>query len=1159
MDYTPMQKEAVEAPVSNILVTAAAGSGKTQVLTGRILDRIKNHGADISKMLIITFTNAAAAEMRERISKKLTEASALNPKSRRLKKQLSLCDTADISTIHSFCLKILRSYFYKIDLDPSFTMVNAYDQKIMMAESLSEAIDYFYDSKNSEFLEFVDLVCGSKNDNAAANMIDSVRKFSLSDPFPKTWLDRAKNIYANASEGNEPFSEILIEKVCSLVKEASNLLSEAIDIASDAEGLSIYYDHFSNELDGVNAALFSMKDWDSCYNALTDSPFKKCPILKKGFDTDLKDKCKALRDRAKKLFEEKAAVLIDMPYSKALQETRAMSKYVAVITDAAKKAIEIYDEKKASKNVLDFNDLEHLAIKILTEIKEDGSVVPSETAEEIKNCYDEIYVDEYQDTNDIQETIINMISSERSGKPNVFMVGDMKQSIYRFRMTNPEKLFGAKSETYKDISLKDKDDKYIKIPLAKNFRSRKEIIDAVNSVFDRLMTKNAGGVSYKGDERLIYGSDYYPKETKVTPAQLNVIVSDDSPRKEERLMRQADFLSKRILALMKSGITVYDKDMQCQRPLAYRDIVLLFRKPKSDASYFERSMKDYKIPVIFDADYNFFDSEEIRVLTSLLKIIDNPLQDIEMVSVLRSPIFNFNENELAHLALLNKPYLYDALCEAAYRKENPDKKALRFITILKKWRREASLSGVYDFISSLIAQTGYTSYVSSMSDSEIHLSNINLFLSFAAKSDSSSYKGLFNFLKYIDQLYSSGCADKEGSQSSDIDAVRIMSIHKSKGLEFPYVFLCVAENKIAPKDASGNLLLSRELGIGLNAYKKSRDIASLPLNKAISVTIKDDSVSEELRVLYVALTRAREHLEIIASVNLKKNDDSFSFPEICDSVSYTDVLSAGSYLDWILMARQKNSPIKYSKTECVGEEFIGDESKNITLPEPVKCRQDISDILNYSYPKKNLFMVKGKYSVSELKSGALFEDENTSYQFCFSGNSLARPSYLNSDKVFTSAQKGSIMHYVTAHLNICNEDVESQIDKMNLTEKERDAVDINALKALMSSNMVRRMKSSEGIYREIPFTFSKKLSEITEDSSDDSEILIQGIIDCFFIESDSLVLIDYKTDKNISEKEASERYSVQLNLYAEALTKKYSLPVKEKYLYLFDSGKFIGI
>lgn len=1159
MNFTPMQKAAVEAPVSNILVTAAAGSGKTQVLTGRILDRIKNHGADISRMLVITFTNAAAAEMRSRISKKLAEASAENPKSRRLKKQLSLSDTADISTIHSFCLKILRSYFYKIDLDPSFSMVNAYDQKIMMAESLSEAIDYFYESKNSDFLEFVDLVCGSKDDRNAVKMIDSVRRFAMSDPFPALWLDKAKNIYASASEGNEPFSEILIKKVRSLLDEASALLFKAIDIAASSEGLSAYFDKFSEELDEVNAAISSIKDWDSCFNALSDSPFTRCPTIRKNYDPTAKDKSKALRDRAKKLYEEKAAVLIDMPYSEALKETRKMAKYVSVITDAAKKAIEIYDEKKSSKNVLDFNDLEHLAIKILTDVKEDGTIVPSETADEISGCYDEIYVDEYQDTNDIQETIIKMISSERLGKPNVFMVGDMKQSIYRFRMTNPEKLFGAKSESYKDISSADENDKYIKIPLAKNFRSRKEIIEAVNSVFDRLMSKNAGGVDYTKDERLSWGSEYYPEETTVAPATLNVIISKDSPQKEERLMRQADFLSKRIIDLMKSGISVYDKDIQGQRPLAYRDIALLFRKPKSDASYFERSMKDYNIPVIFDSDYNFFDSEEIRVLTSLLKIIDNPLQDIEMVSVLRSPLFNFNENELARLALLKKPYLYNAISEAAYRKENQDKKCLRFITLLKKWRKEASLSGVYDFISSLIAETGYTSYVSSMPDSEIHLSNINLFMSFAAKSDSSSYKGLFNFLKYIDELYSSGGADKEGSQDSDIDAVRIMSIHKSKGLEFPYVFLCASEGEINSKDSSGNLLLSRELGIGINAYRKSRDTASLPLNKAISVLSKDDSVSEELRVLYVALTRAREHLEIIGSVNLKKNEDSFSFPEILSSVSYTDVLSASSFLDWLFMARQNDSPIKYSKTECVGEEATQDEAYDIRVPQPVKCSERISDILSYTYPRQNLFKVKNKYSVSELKSGTLYEDENTSYQFNFSNSSLARPSYLNSDKVFTSAQKGSIMHYVTAHLNIYNGDIENQISSMNLTEKERGAVDIAALKTLLSSDMIERMKKSGSFYREAPFTFSKRLSEITENRSDDYDILIQGIIDCYFEEPDGLVLIDYKTDKNISEKEAIERYSVQIELYAEALTKKYNLPVKEKYIYLFDSGKFIGV
>lgn len=1161
MEWTPMQKKAVEAPVSDILVTAAAGSGKTQVLTGRILNRIQS-GGDISKLLVITFTNAAAAEMRMRISKKLTEAVKDEPdakKRHKLERQLSMADTADISTLHSFCLKLLRSYFYKLDLDPAFSLVSTYDRKIMLSESLADAISYFYDTDNADFLELVDLVCDSKNDNKIADMISALRSYALTDSYPLDWLDSVNAAYESASTQNDPFSDWLINKATSLLTDAEASLKKAVCLAEESEGLSAYAEKFSLELSCFTSFLKSDISWDSLYAFLSTSPFKTAPTIRKECDAAAKTECKALRDAAKAIFDKKAAPLIDVPYSEALDDMLYMKKYVRVLTEAAKKSIELYNEKKQEKNTLDFDDLEHLVIRLLSVENGDGTYSPSETADEISSLYDEIYVDEYQDINAVQETIIKLISSERRSRPNVFMVGDMKQSIYRFRHTDPEKIFGVKAKAYTDISLADENDKHIKIPLAQNFRSHPDIIKAVNSVFDLLMTPQTGGIEYTGDERLSCGSTCYTKPSPRPAASVKVLTVTDANARERREL-EADYVAQRIKEIIESGLQIYDKDISGYRDITYRDIAILMRMPRNRAGAFQSYLKKYSIPVLFDSEYNFFESKEIVILTSLLKIIDNPLQDIDLIAVMRSPLFNFNESELAELSLYEKPYFYRAVCEAANEETALGKKCFRLTAKLKRWRKESSLSGVYDFISRLIAEEAYMSYVSSMPEGELHVANVNLFLSFAKKSDSSSYKGLFNFLKYIDELYTSGGIDQEASDNSSINAVRIMSIHKSKGLEFPYVFLCDADADFSKKDTAGSLFLDRDFGIGINAFYPDRHSSTSPMVKLITSKITDSALSEEMRILYVALTRAREYLEVTGCIRLTKKNPEFIRPEQKGYLLPSEVYSASSYLDWLLLAIREGCSAALSTVDASHTEDEQASELNIRPLKEVPFDRATDEILSYAFSEEKLFSVKNKYSVSELKKGFSFDEEPLPPPlFSFSPASLSKPEYLNSDKVFTSLQKGSIMHYVVEHFNFSDNDIDAQLLSMNLTEAERASVDRSALKAFISSDIAKRMAKSGAVFREVPFTFSKRLSELDPSLESNRTVLVQGIIDCYFIEDGKIILLDYKTDKSITDAEAKRRYEKQLLLYSEALTKKYNLPVTEKYIYLFDSSRFIGL
>lgn len=1158
MKLTNEQESAVYAPLSDILVTAAAGSGKTQVLTGRITERIKN-GADISRLLIITFTNAAAAEMRERIKKSLTDALISEDDANKrayLKRQLSRADTADISTLHSFCLKLLKTYFHHIGLDPSFTLLNNYDRRIMLAESLEEAADFFYECKNADFLALSDLVSSQKNDLKLTEMISAVRDFAMSTPFPERWLENAKQMYLGIEKGNAPFSEPLLSRAHSLISEALTCLENAAALLEKEPGLATLYDKTVAEIDAISEFLKKPRSWDGTYEFLSSFKFAAFTGGKKDADPEIKRSASELHNSAKKLVTEHAAPLIDTTYDDAAATTLYMSKYVCVLADAASKALSVYSEKKAEKNVLDFNDLEHFAIKLLTD--SENPEKPSALAAEIKNLYDEIYVDEYQDINDIQEAIIGLVSSN---KHNVFMVGDMKQSIYRFRHTDPERIFAKKAAEFTDIASRTPEDKKIRISLTANFRSTPEMIADVNTVFKALMSKALGGVAYEGTELLRYENGVYTEKAAM-PAMTMKCIAARGKKQGELLSAEADFLAKRIKELISSDLKVYDKKENGYRPIRYGDIAVLMRVTKNRADDFEAALCAYDIPVIYEKELSFFDSREIALLLSLLRVVDNPLQDIDLIAVLRSPFFNFDTDLLTSLALLKKPYFYDAV-KCFSEGEDPNGKCLYFMNKLKKWRREASLSGVYDFTSRLISELDYTSYVSSMSESDTHIANLNLFLSFAKKSDSSSYKGLFNFLKYIESLYSSGGIEPDSSAESNANAVRIMTIHKSKGLEFPYVFLPGVAARFNRRASSGDLFLGTETGISINAFYPDRSVISAPTVKLAALREREGSLSEEMRVLYVALTRAREHLEIIASESFSadKTDDEIRgilCPEKKGVILPSELSLASSPFGWLSVCSRETG-VPEITVLFSDEENSKEEASEIEALSPLPFGSEIDAALSRRCPKSDLISVKNKYSVSELKSGAAFSDEDAKPFFALEAASLSAPEYLNSDKVFTSRQKGSIMHYIVEHIDFYDSDVASQLERMDLTEKERAAADIPAIEALLSSDMAERLRKSRAFFREVPFTFRKKVSSLTDTVKSDFYTLIQGVIDCYFIEDDGIVLIDYKTDRGISPEKAAERYLPQLELYSEALTKRHGLPVKERYLYMFASGTFIKL
>lgn len=1156
MKWTAMQEKAVNYPVSDILVTAGAGSGKTQVLTGRIINRIQN-GADISRLLIITFTRAAAAEMRSRISAKLTDAVRESPQNERLQKQLTLVGSADISTIDSFYSKLVRSYFYRLGIDPSFRIAEDMDTKLLKAEALADGLEYFYDADDSDFLSLVDTVCASKNDDKIRELVEAIWKFAESSPFPDEWLTNASNLYTSLSEEHAPFRDVLIQKAKTQLKIAIFHMENALAIADNTEGMERFVPDFQENIDYLRERL-TVSDWDEL-RACTSYDLK---ALRGGKVQDEAAKALCGKEKSNAVKALKAIkTYLPMPYSDAIDDCLKMNVHVRTLIRVTKKVMGEYQQKKREKNLVDFNDLGHFTVCLLTDRNEDGDLIPSEIALEVQKRYDEIYVDEYQDCNDIQEIIFRMISSESSGNPNVFMVGDMKQSIYGFRQSNPKELFGEKADTYTPVTDSDGSDRHVKISLSENFRSRPELLSSINATFDRLMSKTVGDIDYVGGERLAAGSTVYtePLPSSVSPMEVHHIICEEGHVDDLRRI-QADYFTERIEELMASGMRVYDKNTDTFRPLCYGDCALLLRAPKISAHYYKEALLRCNIPHYVDDDSPLLSQTEIVVLLSLLKIIDNPLQDIPLICVLRSPLFSFSEDELAAFALQKKDYLYEAIEESVENKE--DHKTVRFLKKLTEWREKSSFMNVPDFLSYLIADTGYYAFVSSTSNADEHLANVAYFLKLAKSSDASTQKGLFNFLKYIDRINEGPISppNTDALPLDDLKAVHIMSIHKSKGLEFPVVFLCEADDKFQKNSKNTDIVFHKDLGIGLKAYTNKRTKHPLPTTLAIDSLNDDSGLSECMRLLYVALTRAREHVEVIGATSPPKADDYIPG----DNASPILIAKKNSFLDWMLIAGKNNPEIKtLSVTGTLRQPEEAEDVSETVKPQPLSCRNDYREILEYRYPHTDRFHIKCKYTVSELKH-ELYESEEARPSYILQNAdampNLKEPSFLISDRVFTSAQKGSIIHYVFQHLSFTSSvGFTEQLAGMNLTKEEMSVVDCRKFEAFLSSPLALRMRQAETVFRESPFTYLKKLSTITGKPTDDEDVLIQGIIDCWFIEDDGIVLVDYKTDRAASDEILKKRYAVQLDLYAEALSRSYGLPVKEKYIYAFDRGQVIKL
>ncbi|MBC5624113.1 helicase-exonuclease AddAB subunit AddA [Clostridium sp. NSJ-49] len=1245
--WTKEQSEAIYTRRCNLLVAAAAGSGKTAVLVERIIQIITNeeNPVDIDKLLVVTFTSAAAAEMRERIANAISKKLEDRPDSKSLQKQLTLLSRANITTMHSFCLDVIKNYFYTIDLDPSFRIADDTECTLMKNEIIEELFEELYENDGDNFKTLVESYSGSRDDEKLKDMILRLYSFSMSGPWPEKWLsEKAEefNIETVADLDKTEWINVLRSNLGVELNGFINMMNKAIEIIKETDGLEPYIETFTTELSYLDNAYASLNGGlEEMYKAFKLISFGRIPVVRKNkvSDENAQATVKGIRDSIKK----KLAKLIEDSFTftpeEALEGIKRVYPCMKTLANITLEFGERFTQRKRDKNLLDFNDLEHLCLKILIDKDEDGNVIPSQVAEHFREYFDEVLVDEYQDSNNVQETIIDLVSRKNLDEPNVFMVGDVKQSIYRFRQAKPE-LFLDKYNRYPlEEGGRDR-----KIQLYKNFRSREEVISGSNYIFKMVMSTIVGELEYTDEEALNLGASY--KENTdldtVVGGEIELHILDksgiakveevevieereDGEKVEEEedvdsIALEAKIISKRIKELFteKDGKTfkVFDKDTNEYRNIKYKDIVILLRATKNWSEIFLEELGNEGIPVYADTGSGYFESIEIRTIMSLLKIIDNPLQDVPMIAVLRSPIVGFSAEELSDLRLLNKDlYFYEIIKEVSEGNIEANKelkeKCISIIDNLNVWREKSVYTPIDEFIWYLYMDTAYYGYVGAMPNGKLRQANLKILFQRAKQFESTSFKGLFNFINFINKLRkSSGDMGSAKVLGENEDVVRIMSIHKSKGLEFPVVFCAGTGKQFNLMDLNSSILYHEELGFGPDYVNLEKRNAYTTLAKeAIKKRIRLETLSEEMRILYVAFTRAKEKLIITgATRDLEKAINNWVSSASLDEkiILPSEVLKGKSYLDWIALAMCKHADgeilrevagvtrdlvrVDYSKWKIkfwnkdlliTNKEIeVVDEQNEINLIEEAEniksIDKEIERRLGYKYKYKEGAMLPSNVSVSDLKMSD-YEYDGIATLEIFKEKPLIKPKFLQEEKGLSAAERGTIMHYVMQKLNLSRvnsiSEIKAQIEEMvldkSLTEQEASTIWFKKIYNFYTSDLGKRVlkafNNNNLVRREFPFfteVSSLQLGENLEKKIyEDEKVRLQGIIDLFFQEDNEIVLVDYKTDyvEEGKEEDIIDRYRTQLAYYKEALEKVTGKQVKESYLYLFYIDKVVRL
>ncbi len=1181
MQWNDDQQAVIRHREGNLLVSAAAGSGKTAVMIERLVRMIidPKDPVDVEELLVVTFTNAAAAQMRDKLYQRLHQAmeeAGSQEASARLLLQLRKLKGARIMTIHAFCQQIIHDHITRIEgLDPGFRIADETEAQLIRSDVLEEVLESCYADTAAdpecafaqEFSELVDRYSGSRQDSSLADLVDKVSLFMNSLVDPEGWIAQTVRLYDITSCDDlvdTPWYPVYLEEVQRQKKTAIRLYRRILEAYVDAgcaeehpvfltigQILQCLEDH----------AMTHFEKADVVIGTVDYKPWKEDPIEKKQVQ-DLVGKAREAGNSLVALSTWVRQEDVDAMRTEILPALRGLKTVVERYRQA-------YRAAKQEKSLVDFADLERYALEILL----DDAGHPTREAGEIRDLFRYICVDEYQDSNDVQEAILNAIArTNASGDPiNIFMVGDVKQSIYKFREARPE-LFLEKQEQYPCQDGADL------IYLHRNYRSRPEILQAVNTVFRALMYQPDGEIEYNDDEALVPGAAFETPEEGVRtlagrPELIRVLQGDDM-RVREAEETEVRVIAQRIKTLLLSGLSVFEDGKY--RPLSCRDIAVLFRTPKTMAPLLLQELKRLRVPAFSEITAGFYQTREIQCVVNLLKIIDNPQQDIALTGALYSPIYHFSGQELAWIRRETGRdiSMYEALkvYRESGRNEEIRSRVASFLASITQWQDKARYLPMHELIWQILQETGYYLYVASSEDGSLRCANLDLLLDRALAYEKGSYKGLFHFMRYLARMEEEERDEiQAGTNGDEDDVVHIMSIHKSKGLEFPVVFVGGLGHKWNRTDLSGRMLLHPELFIGAEAI--SADAAfryeTLP-HRAIIARKKQEMTAEEMRVLYVAMTRAKEKLILSGSVKAKDDDDA---PIYKGRLEPHRIRSASNYMDWLdpIVSCAQDWVVSEVDPQSVESSETEEHPLITDLTAPVydeKLYQLLDRRMSYRYPFAWKETLPSRLSVSQLKKTG--EEE----QFSEKALLYEAPEEVTEEEERTSgSRQGTAIHKVLSLLDFERMDeVEAQLDDLEgtarLTHEERDMVPVRELQAFGSSALIGRMRASVQLLREQPFivripvgqirTWIPEWMEEHPEVPQTAEIMVQGIIDVCFREKDGWVIADYKSDR-FWDASRVEMYSRQLRLYAYALERITGIPVRGLVLYRTRTAEEIPV
>lgn len=1203
MTWTKEQQQVIDLRNRNILVSAAAGSGKTAVLVERIKELVldKKHPVDIDHLLVVTFTNAAAAQMKERVAKALEKALQENPSDVRLQQQAALVQNAQITTIDSFCLYVLRNHFHEIGLEPNFRIGDEGELKLLREDVMTGLFEQCYEEKNPGFLHLISCYGTSRSDAPVRDMIFKLYSYAQSYPWPKQWLREALSCYEIKTEQEleqAPFIEMTVEYGKQMVKGYLEQAEHYHELCQDVDGPYMYEEACEQDVERMEE-LLSCSTYQDFYEELGKCKFATLGRAKDYIGSpekqeQVKTERKKLKDGIGKLKSDCFA----LTFQEILEQLTLVQPSAEALAEVTERFIDAFTERKQDKNLVDFSDLEHFALEILVE-EETGK--PTETAKEFQNAYEEIMIDEYQDSNYVQETILRAISREVVGQNNLFMVGDVKQSIYRFRLARPE-LFMEKFDTYETT-----DAPCQRIDLHKNFRSRDTVLAFTNDIFYQIMKRNLGGVDYTDEAALYCGADY-PAGEKEDAFDSEILLTTTQELEEgtkQQISKQeleAKLIADRIRKMVGKE-EVVDEETGEFRKVRYGDIVILLRSLSEWADLFAEVLNANGIPAHTVSRTGYFSTLEIRTVLNYLRILDNPRQDIPLAAVLKSPMAGLSDEQLARLRLLaeDKPYhqcvkmFLEAEEELTEKESTADEdmraKLKRFSETYKKLRRQTMDIPMHELLQKVLKETGYARYASALPAGRQRLANLHMLSEKAIAYEKTSYRGLYHFIRYIDELqkYDVDFGEAELVGENE-DAVNIMSIHKSKGLEFPVCFVSGMGKSFNKQDSRSKMILHPNLGVGLDIIEEDRRI-KVPafFKKVIARQTELESLGEELRVLYVAFTRAKEKLIITGCI--KDEEMLQQIREIyCGSnrkaLNFKERAEAKTFLEWILPAAAASGSwdkVSYvTPWSMLEDEATHQITEHVSLRQRVQQAEEVSDTLyekikeqlSYQYPHPDAIHLVTKYSVSELKHRAMRElaakeEEDVTPKFLEEVSTPYVPAFMEGKaEVNQGALRGTAMHrlmecYDFTKMPDCSDEFAENIKKQltglvqmgKVSEDMQKLIRIPSVELFLKSQLAPRMKAAamrDDLFREKPFVMGNHEME-------EEMVLIQGIIDVFWVEEDGIVLLDYKTDRVDSATRLRDMYKEQLDLYAEALERIFRLPVKEKYLYSFRLNQAIEV